>query len=177
MIGEESNYLQQDDDSSDEFKTIITINDTTTLEITITKDDDGIIIPVPNFYTCCRSGDAETLKLLLQAFKTGKFTLDNLLATNTTSDGSSNSYTAGSILSKIASFFSYGAKSSNDAGNTTNITNFFSPHGKNKSFQRTPLHYACRFGHMECVKTLIEEVPHLQLSGKSYEFLCTKCQR
>lgn len=159
MIGKSNN---------DEYKTKISVNlveghefITKTMEITITKDDEGNIIPVPNFFTCCRKGDVETLRALISGFKAGTLSLENLLVHQ--EDGSSTTNTS-SFLSKIASFF-YGGKASDASGTTNSASIFLTPHGKNRCFHRSPLHYACRFGHLACVKLLLDEIPHLQLSG------------
>ncbi|KAF0980892.1 hypothetical protein FDP41_012680 [Naegleria fowleri] len=133
------------------------------MEITITKDDEGNIIPVPNFFTCCRKGDVETLRALISGFKAGTLSLENLLVHQ--EDGSSTTNTS-SFLSKIASFF-YGGKASDASGTTNSASIFLTPHGKNRCFHRSPLHYACRFGHLACVKLLLDEIPHLQLSGET----------
>ena len=146
-------------------KTVDSNNQTVikSLEITITKDDEGHYIPQPNFFTCCRKGDHETLKLLIEGFKHGSLTMENILANNKDEDSTHSFSISGlHILTKIASFF-YGGKSDSSS---SSVTNFLSPHGKNRSFQRSPLHYACRFGHLECVKLLINEVSQLQLLGK-----------
>ncbi|KAL9651478.1 hypothetical protein ABK040_001425 [Willaertia magna] len=257
---EEEQQQQQQDDQ-------ITI-DIPKLELTIMKDFDGNPIPIPNFFTCCRSGDSTTLKLLIEAYNEqgnklqemfhqlllllnnkkkknkqqqqappptiiyygkdyyhqkfppnhvglllddsdnhlkkfknsdNKVSLDQDGNKDVSSDDGEDqqqqqqdeecSPSSNSIFSKIASFFTLGTSLANKVtgGNSptlgsspNNSSGIFSkvsslesnvdqlsPHAKNKSFSRSPLSYACRFGHLDCVKLLIENIPHLQFSNET----------
>ncbi|KAL0480067.1 espin [Acrasis kona] len=86
---------------------------------------------IPNIFAVVRAGDDEILRKIVREFR---------------EKGSINNST---FFSKFTSLFNTDLKS--------NAADAWSPNTKNQAFGRTPLHYACRLGHLKCAKILVEE--------------------